>query len=134
MVQHPAAMLAVHGVGIVHQQAAIGTFELHLLGPEDRLQQAQEQPNPHHHDNDGQQPPGRPQQRHIAEAGRRQGGDGEVEGIDVAADLRIDVVLSDIDRGRHEEDEDAQIDRALDHALMASEPGRIPAQVAQQMV
>ena len=39
-------MLAVHGVDVVRQEPAIGTFEADLVGTENRLQQPQEQPDP----------------------------------------------------------------------------------------
>ena len=58
--QNAAAMLAVYGVDVVRQQPAIGALEADLVGTENRLKQAQEQPDAHEHDHHREQPPARP--------------------------------------------------------------------------
>ena len=82
----------MNGVDIVYQQAAVGAFEAYLCGTEDRLKQPQEQPDTGKHDDDGQQTAARTDERDIPEAGGRQGSDGEIEGIDVTRNLRIEGV------------------------------------------
>jgi hypothetical protein len=43
--QASPAVLAMNGVDVVYEQAAIGALEAYLVGAEDRLKQPQEQPD-----------------------------------------------------------------------------------------
>ena len=50
--QDTPAVLAMNGVGVVYQQAAVRAFEAYLVGPEDRLEQPQEQTDTNEHYDD----------------------------------------------------------------------------------
>ncbi len=53
-------MLAVDGVGVMQAEAAVRTFEAHLVRPEDRLEQPQEKAYPDDHDDHREDPSARP--------------------------------------------------------------------------
>lgn len=127
-------MLAMDGIGVVQGERAIGAFEENLAGPEDGLQQPQEQPHVHDHDDHREDPSAPTHQGDVAEPCRGERRDREVQRVDVARDLQIEMVLRDVDDGGDDEDEDTEIDGALDDVLVPTDPQRIGAQVAQQVI
>ena len=108
--------------------------ETDLLGPENGLDEPQEQGDADHHDDHRQQPARRAGQGDVAEPGGGQGSDREVERVDVGADFRMDVLLDDVDEGRHDEDEDRQVKRADQGVLVAGEERVAPPEIAQDVV
>src|SRR6187551_2968442 len=74
--QHLAASLAMHGIGIVSQQPAIWAFEAHLVWPQHGASEIEKQSYAKNHDNDRYQPAGGALQCDVAETRSGQCGDG----------------------------------------------------------
>lgn len=68
-------------------------FVLDVVGPEDRLEQPQEEAEPDEHHADRQHAAAGGVQRDVAEARRRERRDGEIERVDVVRDLGVEGVL-----------------------------------------
>ena len=97
--QDPATMLAVNRVGFVDKESTVWALKPDLVGPENRLEQPQEEPDADDHDDDREDPASGTLEGDVAEACRRQRGDGEIKGIHVVRDLRINAVLRDVHGG-----------------------------------
>ena len=94
-IEHNPARLAVHGVIVVPLQAAVGTLEKNLARLKQSSGQVQKQRHSAHHDDDRDHAPRRALQCDVAEAGRRQAGDGEIEGIYIVRDQGVRLVSAD---------------------------------------
>ena len=127
-------MLAMDGIRVMPGQAAVGAGIAHLLRPEDRLHQPQEEPYAEDHDEDGHEAPGAVGHGDVAEAGRGQRRDGEIERVEIGVDRRISMPLQHEDEGRHDEDEDQQVGAGIDHLLVAAEEARHVPEFAQQVI
>lgn len=103
-------MLAMHGVRIVPGQSAIRTGMAHLLRTEYRLHKSQEQPHAEDHDEDGHEATDAVGHGDVAETGRGQRGDREIERVEIGVDRRIPMALENEDQRRDHEDEDHQVD------------------------
>ena len=104
------------------------------FGLQQRARQVEEQRHAQDHDDDRDQPPGRAGQRDVAEAGRGQRGDGEVERVGIVGDVLVAGVLGLVDDAGHDEDEDRQM-RDREHRVFAlAEPRAVLAQPRQQLI
>lgn len=134
VVQQGPAVLAVNRIAIVADQATTAAFEIDAGRPQHRPHQIEEQADPDDHHEDRQEAAPLPGQGDIAEAGRRQGGDGEIDRVGVSAHLRIHPVLQGEDHPRHHEDENEEIEPGTHRHLLLLEPGREMLQLAQHLI
>ena len=88
-VDHDAAVLAVHGVGMMPRQAAVGALKRPSGFGEAGHAPGGKQRDTDHHDQDREQPAARALQGDVAEAGGGQRGDRKVESIGIAVDVGI---------------------------------------------
>ena len=75
-----------------------------------------------------------PGKRDVAEAGRGQRRDGEVQRIGIVGDLRVGGVLRLVDDPGHDEDEDREVHDREDDVLVAPKPRAVLAQPRQQLI
>ena len=86
-------MFAVNRVGIVQNQPAMLAWLAYLRWPEKGRGEPKEKRNPDNHHRHGQQAPGCPLKRDVAEPRGRQCRDGEIQRVGVVSDLRVPTVL-----------------------------------------
>ena len=86
--------------GVVALQPACRARETHLVWLDERAREAQEQRDAEDHDHDRDQASRAARQRDVAEAGGGQRRDGEVERVDIVADLGLRPVLGLVDYSR----------------------------------
>src|SRR3954453_116758 len=133
-IEHNPARLAVHGVIVVPLQAAVGTLEKNLARLKQGAGQVQKQRDSAHHDDDRDHAPRRALQCDVAEAGRRQRSDGEIEGVRVVDDQRVPVMLGLVHDRRHHEDEDEKIRACKDYFFIALEERAVLAKSFEQLI
>lgn len=116
-------MLAMDRIRVVAAQSTVRADMADLGRAEDRLRQSDEQRDPEDHDQDGEQPPGAADERNVAESGRGEGRDREVQRINIVPDAGIDINLRDVNQRGYDKDEDQKIDDTLHHFFVACEEG-----------
>lgn len=119
-----ASGLAVHGIGLMAHEGAARTLIGDLARPHQRLRQPHEQRNADDHRDDRGDPPPRPRQRDVSEAGRGHRGHGEVQRIEIAVDAGDPIGEGGIDEPRHHEEEGDEVHDRPDRLLPPVEPVR----------
>ena len=127
-------MLAVHGIWIMARQTAIRAGILHFAWAKNGLNQPQKQRDANQHNRDRQHLPGGAGQGNIAKTGRGQGGDSEIECVDVGGDLRVGAHLNNVNEGGHHKNEYEQIEHGLDDLFMLFEKFVVLPQITQNMI
>ena len=124
----------MHRVAIVALQSADRAIVSNLVRPQEHLHQPKEQGDAANHDDDGDQVPQRPGEGDIAETGRGQRRDREIERVDIVSNGRVGPVLRLVDKARHDEDEDAEIDRCPDQVFVTSKKYAVGSQPREKLV
>ena len=108
--QQVPAGLAMHGIRLMPLQPAMRAFVEHLVRPEHRLRKLHEKRDADDHGDDRGQLAGDAGQRDVAEAGRRDRRDGEIERVDIALDAGALDEEEGVDEAGDDEEEGQQVD------------------------
>ena len=104
-------MLAVDGIGVMAPETTVRAFMLHLVRPDQDLDEAQEQGHAEDHDDNRDHPAPMALECNVAEAGRCKRGNGEIKGVSIIGNAPVESALALKDDRRHDEDEESEIER-----------------------
>ncbi len=133
-VDRRATVLAMHRIRIMVRETAYAARLTDLLGSEDHLGQTQEERDPDDHHANRDQAAVRPLENDISVSRGRERAHGEIEGVDIVADIGIRLVLRRVDEASHDEQEDREVDGCDQKFFFLTEKWHVRSEAIEQLV